>query len=157
MERVHTTTGEPPAVRLERERPLLATLPEVGFDPRVPEIRRVLSECTVSLGGARYSVPYAHVGSRVVAKRDPLGDAIEIFAGAECVARHQRAAKGARVIVEAHVAELRRPRWERLRQRAARAPARAAGTAHALVPWPLSPAVEQRDILVYAQAAGGGR
>jgi hypothetical protein len=109
----------------------------------------------VSLGGARYSVPYVHVGSRVVAKRDPLGDTIEIFAGAECVARHQRAPKGARVIVEEHVAELRRPRFERLRERATRK--RAAVPPHALVPWPLAAEVEQRDIAVYAQAVGGAR
>jgi len=54
MARVHTTTGEPPAVRLERERAKLLALPAVAFDPRVPEIRRVLSDCTVSLAGERH-------------------------------------------------------------------------------------------------------
>jgi transposase len=157
MERVHTTTGEAPAVRLERERAELLTLPAVAFDPRVPEIRRVLSDCTVSLGGARYSVPYAHVGRRVIVKADPLGPELEIFAGAECVARHARAPRGARVIVEAHVAELRRPRFERLRARAAAArPTAARAGMHALVPWPVG-AVEQRDIAAYAEAVGGAR
>jgi transposase len=42
LERVHTTTGEPPAARLERERTEMIALPAVAFDPRVPEIRRVL-------------------------------------------------------------------------------------------------------------------
>jgi len=157
MERVHTTTGEPPAARLERERALLTCLPGVAFDARVPEIRRVLSDCTVSLGGARYSVPYVHVGSRVVAKRNPLGNDIEIFAGAECVARHERAPKGARVIVEEHVAELRRPRFERLRERASRPRGAAAMRPRSVVPWPMTAEVEQRDITVYAEAVGGAR
>jgi transposase len=156
MERVHTTTGELPAARLERERAALLALPEVGFDPRVPEIRRVLSDCTVSLHGARYSLPYLHVGSRVVVKADPLGDGLEIFAGAECVARHGRAPRGARVIVEEHVAGLRRPRFERLRERASRAHRAAAPRTLSVVPWP-SLAVEQRDIAAYAQAVGGVR
>lgn len=157
MERVHTTTGEPPTARLARERAALLAVPEVGFDPRVPEIRRVLSDCTVSLQGARYSVPYLHVGSRVVVKADPLGDQLEIFAGVECVARHRQAPKGTRVIVEEHVAELRRPRFERLRARAKKsgrvAPLQPART---LVPWPAAE-VEQRDMAAYAAAVGGAR
>jgi transposase len=156
MSRVHTTTGEAPAVRLERERAELLPLPPGAFDPRVPEPRRVLSDCTVSLDGARYSVPYRHVGGRVIVKADPLGDRIEIFAGTECVARHVRAAKGTRVIDEAHVAELRRPRFERLRARATANRPGPAATPHSVVPWPLAP-VEQRDIAAYAEVVGGAR
>lgn len=155
LERVHTTTGEPPAARLERERAEMIALPGVGFDPRVPEIRRVLSDCTVSLDGARYSVPYVHVGSRVIVKADPLGSGLEIFAGAECVARHARAPRGARVVVEEHVAELRRPRFERLRERASRSRAvPAPPETLSLVAWPRA-MVEQRDIAAYAEAVGG--
>ena len=157
LERVHTTTGEPPAARLERERASMLALPAVAFDPRVPEIRRVLSDCTVSLEGARYSVPYAHVGTRVVVKADALGAEVEIFAGAECVAQHVRAPRGARVILEAHVAELRRPRFERLRERAQRSrPKAAAPGPLSVVAWPVAP-VEQRDIAAYAEAVGGAR
>jgi transposase len=157
LERVHTTTGEPPAARLERERAEMMALPAMAFDPRVPEIRRVLSDCTVSLNGARYSVPFAHVGTRVIVKADPLGSELEVFAGAECVARHARAPHGARVIVEEHVAELRRPRFERLRERASRSQ-RAAAPRETLsvVPWPLV-TVEQRDMAAYAEAVGGAR
>lgn len=157
MSWVHTTTGEVPAVRLERERAELLALPAAAFDPREPEPRRVISDCTVSLDGARYSVPYRHVGARVIVKADPLTGAIEIFAGAECIARHVRAPKGTRVIVEEHVAELRRPRFERLRERAAesRRPA-APATPPSIVPWPHAP-VEQHDMAVYAQAIGGER
>ena len=157
LERVHTTTGEPPAARLERERAEMIRLPAVAFDPRVPEIRRVLSDCTVSLDGARYSVPFIHVGARVIVKADPLGPELEIFAGAECVARHARAPRGARIVVEAHVAELRRPRFERLRERASRPHSvPAPPETLSVVAWPLA-TVEQRDISAYAEAVGGAR
>ena len=157
LERVHTTTGEPPAARLERERAAMRALPTVAFDPRVPEIRRVLSDCTVSLNGARYSVPYVHVGKHVVVKADPLGEQLEVFAGAECVARHARAPHGTWVVLEEHVAELRRPRFERLRERATkRRPASAPPETLSVIAWPLDQ-VEQRDIAAYAEAVGGAR
>ncbi len=155
LERVHTTTGEPPAARLERERAALRALPGVAFDPRVPEIRRVLSDCTVSLNGARYSVPYVHVGRHVVVKADPLGASVEIFAGADRVAHHVRAPHGTWVIVEEHVAELRRPRFDRLRERAQRSRSRSPET-RSIVTWPRA-TVEQRDIAAYAEAVGGAR
>ena len=154
MERMHTTTGEAPSARLARERAALLALPEIAFDPRSTEIRRVFSDCTISLEGTRYSVPFVHVGQRLVVKADPLGDEIEIFAGAECVARHRRAPKGSRVIVEEHVAELRRPRFERLSARAEQAKAPSRPELRALVPWPIA-SVEQRDIAAYAVAVGG--
>jgi transposase len=157
LERVHTTTGEAPAARLERERAALRALPEIAFDPRVAEIRRVLSDCTVSLHGARYSVPYVHVGRRVVLKADPLGDQLEIFSGAECVARHALASHGTWTVLEGHVAPLRRPRFERLRERAAKTtPAPLPPAPRPVVPWPLE-RVEQRDIAAYEQAVGGAR
>ena len=157
LERVHTTTGEPPAARLERERAEMIALPAVAFDPRVPEIRRVLSDCTVSLNGARYSVPFTHVGTHVIVKADPLGSGLEIFSGAECVARHARAPHGARVVVEEHVAELRRPRFERLRERASTSRLIPAPPGMlSVVAWPAA-RVEQRDINEYAEAVGGAR
>ena len=157
MNRVHGTTGERPIVRLERERPHLLGLPAAAFDARVPESRRVLSDCTVRFEGAAYSVPYALVGSRVIVKADVFGGELSIYSKADLVARHQRAAHGARVIVEEHVAELRRPRFERLRERAAeRARKKRPETTRSIVPWP-EVEVEQRSIEEYAEAAGGAR
>jgi hypothetical protein len=157
MNRVHGTTGERPIVRLERERAHLLPHPAVAFDPRLPESRRVLSDCTVRFEGAAYSVPYALVGSRVVVKADVLGDELSIYARADLVARHRRAARGARVILEEHVAELRRPRFERLRERAAaRAGTKRPEATRSVVPWP-EVEVEQRSIAEYAEAAGGAR
>lgn len=157
LERVHTTTGVPPVLRLERERAAMRALPAVPFDPRLPESRRVMSDCTVSLNGARYSVPYVHVGRRVVVKADPLGAGIEIFAGAECVAQHDGAPRGTWVVLEEHVAELRRPRFDRLRERSQKLrPAPAPPETLSVIAWPLA-TVEQRDIAAYEQAVGGER
>jgi transposase len=157
LERVHTTTGVPPALRLERERAAMRSLPAVAFDPRLPESRRVMSDCTVSLNGSRYSVPYVHVGRRVVVKADPLGTSIEIFAGADCVAQHACAPPGTWVVLEEHVAELRRPRFDRLRERSQKSrPAPALPEILSVVTWPLA-TVEQRDIAAYEQAVGGER
>ncbi|MEP7224441.1 MAG: IS21 family transposase [Actinomycetota bacterium] len=157
MNRVHGTTGERPIVRLEREREHLLPLPAAAFDPRVPESRRVLSDCTVRFEGAAYSVPFTLVGSRVIVKADVFGRELSIYAKADLVARHARAAHGERVIVEEHVAELRRPRFERLRERAARREERKQlVTTRSIVPWP-EVEVEQRSIEEYAEAAGGAR
>jgi len=155
---VHATTGEVPFERLAREREMLMALPAVVFDPRIPESRRVLSDCTVSLHGSFYSVPPELVGSRVVVKIDPLGDAIEIFAGVDRVAEHVRVPKGQRSVHEEHVAGLRRPRFERIRERARTA--RKQPSLHtdllSVVPWPRI-AVEQRPIEEYAAVVGGVR
>lgn len=158
MARVHATTGEAPAARLEREREVLLPLLDGGFDPRIPESRRVLSDCTVSFLAGFYSVPFRFVGSRVVVKMDLLGDAIEIFAGAERVAEHRRVAKGERAIVEEHVAPLRRPRLERLRERATKAhkPKLRKSDLLSLVAWPRIE-VACRPIEEYAAALGGAR
>jgi len=53
------------------------------------------------------------------------------------------------------VAELRRPRFERLRERASGSDRASAPTERlSVVPWPLA-TVEQRDIAAYAEAVGG--
>ncbi len=157
MNRVHGTTGERPIVRLERERAHLVPLPAVAFDPRLPESRRGLSDCTVRFEGAAYSVPFVLVGSRVIVKADVFANELSIYAKADLVARHRRVASGERVIVEAHVAELRRPRVERLRERAAERARRTRPEAtRSIVPWP-EVEVERRSIDVYADAVGGAR
>lgn len=136
---VVSSTGQTPLERLERERPFLLPLPEVRFDPRPVETRRVLSDCTISFAGAYYSVPHRLVGQRVLVKADPRGQSLDIFHGCELVARHERAAKGSRVIEEAHVAELRRARWDRPQARqvaGSRGPSRSTEPQPALVAYP---------------------
>jgi transposase len=157
-QRVHGTVGERPGARFERERGALIDLPALVFDPRVPETRKVLSDCCVSYGAAFYSVPHQLVGSKVVVKADPLGDGLEIFAADQLVARHQRVPKGRTSLVEEHVAELRRPRVDRLPKRltpAVTLPPPAGLVARSVVPWPRTLDVAQRPIEEYLAATGG--
>ncbi len=157
-ERIVSTTGARPAERLARELPYLLPLPAGGFDPRVPESRHVLADCTVSYHAAFYSVPHRLVGSRVTVKADPLRDVLEIFSGADRVARHALVGKGQRSLAEEHLAALRRPRWERARQTVA-SPAIVShpqAALHGLVAWPRVD-VPLRPIEEYAVAAAGGR
>lgn len=158
--RVVSTTGARPQERLAQEREYLIPLAAVPFDPRWPEPRRVLSDCTVSYHAARYSVPYRLVGSVVSVKADPLSRSLEIFAGAERVAAHPWLGSGQRSLCEEHVADLRKPRWERARQhptpRAEIAPGPKLPELGVLVPWPAIE-VEQRSIQEYAALAGGAQ
>jgi transposase len=147
-QRLHSTTGEKPMLRLERERPFLLSLPEVAFDPRPAETRRVLSDCTISYGAAYYSVPHLLVGKRLTVKCDLQRAEIEIFDGAEKVAAHRLAPQGQRVIIEDHIAELRRPRWDRVRQGCRQAttpndrPSSDTPPAQ-LIAWPVVPVLER--------------
>jgi transposase len=154
LERVHTTTGEAPVVRLVREKTFLTTLPEAHFDIRVPETRRVLSDCVVSYGGAYYSVPYELVGQRVTVKADPRRPRLEIFDAERLVASHALVAKGERSMVEAHIAELRRPRWDRVRQRQPAPPPQPEPQPPQLVTW-TRVAVAVRPIEEYADILEG--
>jgi transposase len=158
-ERIHCTTGARPAERFAREQEYLLALPGVAFDPRLPETRRVLSDCTISYHAAYYSVPHTLVGGKVTVKADPWGDSLEIYAGAEPVAAHRLVGKRERSICEEHVAPLRRPRWERVAQRRRPRPTPAPETPELLsiVPWPRFADVPLRPIEVYAALAGGGQ
>ncbi|MCC6131088.1 MAG: IS21 family transposase [Acidobacteria bacterium] len=157
--RVHSTTGETPLSRFEKERPFLLLLPSVPFDPRIPEVRRVLSDCTISFQAARYSVPFSLVGASVIVKADPKIPSLEIFHAGACVASHSRVPSGQSSIHEEHVADLRHSRWDRLRLKPEKAspaaiPSRSAESPHPLVPRP-SADVVQRSILEYVAAIGG--
>lgn len=147
--RVHTTTSARPADRFVRESAYLLPLPGVAFDTRLPESRIVRSDCTVSYNGAAYSVPYRLVGATLTVKADHRTGRIEIFDRCDSVATHDSVAKGDRSIVEAHVADLRRPRWERARRDAAPAAQRPVKPEPTLVRWPLAD-VPVRPIAEYA-------
>jgi len=147
--RVHTTTSARPADRFIREAAFLLPLPGIAFDTRLPESRIVRSDCTVSYDGAAYSVPYRLVGSTLVVKADHRTGRIEIFDRCDRVATHERVAKGERSIVEEHIADLRRPRWERARREAAPAARRLVEPEPTLVRWPLAD-VPVRSIAEYA-------
>lgn len=156
--RLHSTTGETPLSRFETERSSLLSLPSVPFDPRIPEPRRVFSDCTISYQAARYSVPFRLVGASVIVKADPKAPTIEIFHAAASVASHTLVGRGQRSIQEEHVADLRRARWDRFRLKIDKTQPPASPCSqsprHSLVPWP-SADVAQRPILEYVAAIGG--
>jgi transposase len=159
-ERVVSSTGQAPAERLEKERPFLLPLPEIPFDPRIAEPRKVFSDCTLSYGGARYSVPYQLVGKMLTVKQHPKTGAIDVFDCEKLVAAHPLIPKGQRSVIAEHVEELLKPRWERVRERAEKKhgdkPARTSDDVHQLVPWPQL-SVDVRPVSVYAQLAEEGR
>lgn len=149
-EHVVSTTGERPQQRFLREQPFLLPLPPTPFDPRVPETRRVLSDCTISYRGAYYSVPYTLVGKQLTLKAEPSGTAIDLFEGATWIVHHRCVAKGQRVLVEDHIAPLRQARWDRVAQRKAAAPVRTEKPATpTLVVWP-QVGVAHRSVQEYA-------
>jgi len=107
--RDHGTTRERPIDRLEEERKILLALPARPFDLRVTVPVTVAPDFTVAFDGVRYSVPPRLVGERerrVLVRANEA--AIEVVAGEEVVARHERSGKkGARIVLEEHRAELR--------------------------------------------------
>lgn len=144
--RVHTTTGATPSSRFEREREFLSPLPPLAFDPRLPETRRVISDCTISYRGAAYSVPWRLVGSTLTVKADPRLPHIDVYDADALVASHTLVAKGQRSILEDHVGELRRARWDRVRDRRPEHANREVIPTPAfaqLVSWPVTPVAER--------------
>jgi transposase len=93
--RPHRGSGEPPAARLLRERPLLGPLPRVRYDTARREPRVVPRVPLVEFEGVGYSVPPQHV-RQVVEVRLPIGAAtLEVMAaGGRIIARHQLAPAG---------------------------------------------------------------
>jgi len=97
--RPHRVTGQPPAARLLRERPLLAPLPRVRYDTARREPRVVPRVPLVEFDGTCYSVPPEHI-RQVVEVRLPIGaTTLEVWAaGGRIIARHQLAPAGNRPV-----------------------------------------------------------
>jgi transposase len=107
-ERVHAvasrTTGEPPAVRLEIERPFLAPLPRVRFDTDYVETRRVHTAFPfVVIDNVRYSVPPRVLGQLVEIRRPVDADRFEIRWAGQPIATHtlKRSARREEVVWDA--------------------------------------------------------
>jgi transposase len=94
-ERVHRTTGVPPAERFAIEQTLLGPLPRRRFDTAYVESRRVhVAIPQIEWRGVRYSVPPRCLGQRVEVRQEVDSDAIEIRWAGEVVARHCVAVPG---------------------------------------------------------------
>jgi hypothetical protein len=101
-------TGEPPAERLARERPLLAPLPRVRYDTARREPRRVGRVPLVEVDGAHYSVPPELAGQLVEARLPVASSTLEVRSGGQLMASHLLAAAGQTVWDPAHRAALER-------------------------------------------------
>jgi len=87
--RAHSTTGEPPAERLEVERRFLASLPRRRFDTAYVESRRVHPRLAlVEWDGVAYSVPPECVGTAVTCRVEVDSATLVILSGATVVVRH---------------------------------------------------------------------
>jgi hypothetical protein len=108
--RVHDTTGERPIDRFERERADLRPAAAVpAFDTRELLIRLVPSDAHVRVAGGAYSVPPRWVGRsvHVRVRRVEIGQAFEVIARGEAIARHTIASKRARVTLPEHASLIR--------------------------------------------------
>ncbi|ETR66987.1 MAG: integrase catalytic subunit [Candidatus Magnetoglobus multicellularis str. Araruama] len=65
-ERVHGTTHEVVAIRLEREKAFLKNLPLQGFDTSYRIYREVHKDCTVYFEANQYVVPHKWVGHKIL-------------------------------------------------------------------------------------------
>lgn len=94
IERVHAvpsrTTGEPPVMRFEVERPFLSALPRARFDTDYVETRRVHTSFPfIVIDNIRYSVPAKLLGQLVEIRRAVDADRFEIRWAGQSVATHR--------------------------------------------------------------------
>jgi transposase len=88
--RPHSTTGVPPAERLETERRFLSPLARRRFDTAYVESRRVHPRLPlVEWDSVAYSVPPGWVGYVTTCRVEVDNDSLEISVGREVIARHR--------------------------------------------------------------------
>jgi transposase len=87
--RLHSTTGERPAERLEVERRLLGPLPRRRFDTAYVEDRRVHPKLPfIEWASVSYSVPPECLGQKVTCRVEVGSPVLEVHSGSKVVARH---------------------------------------------------------------------
>ncbi|MGH3499325.1 MAG: IS21 family transposase [Nocardioidaceae bacterium] len=102
--RPHRATGRAPAEALAAERARLHVLPEHPVTVAFGQTRRVGWDSTISVEGARYSVPCQYVDERVWARwaGDELVVTVVGAAGPVEIARHRRGQRGCPQIRDEH-------------------------------------------------------
>ena len=99
--------------RLEWERASLGTLQVPPYDLSMVSSRRSSKDSFSSYGGNRYSVPAAYALSLLTVREKPEG-MLEIYAGLDCIARHNLVAGRHQTVVDpAHLP----PLWQALKSR----------------------------------------
>lgn len=104
--RLHGTTHTRPIDRFATEQ-LTPLGPRPTYRYARVQTRIVPPDALVAIAASRYSVPVRYVG-RTVSVQETAAD-YEIFAGADCIARHAKAGRHAVVMDRAHYAGLLRP------------------------------------------------
>jgi transposase len=103
-DRPHRATGRPPVEVLTEERARLHVLPEHPVTVAFGQTRRVGWDCTISVDGVRYSVPYRHVDDRVWVRW--IGEELVVTVidpdGPREIARHRRGQRGRPQICDEH-------------------------------------------------------
>lgn len=92
-QRLHGSTGEQPLRAFAtREQPALLALPPRAWEPVTWTSAVVHADCHLQVAGARYSVPYQHVGQRLDVR---LGaNLVEVYTGTTLIAAHPRREHG---------------------------------------------------------------
>lgn len=99
-QRVHGTTHEEVARRLETERLTLQSIDgRSAFPYSDEEVRKVARDAYVSWQGSRYSVPWQYAGREVWVRQ--RGEQVEVRHAADCIAVHIRAERQHEVITRA--------------------------------------------------------
>ena len=107
--RIHSTTGERPIDRFQKEQTLLTPLPTLPFIGTHETMRKVSWDCLISFGGIRYSVPWSYAGKRVWLRTSQGRKLIVRNQRGEQIACHELASrKGATIIDHAHYKGLRK-------------------------------------------------
>jgi len=142
--RIHSTTGQAPAVRFELERPHLLPLPAEPFFYATTETRKVSRECWVSFEGNRYSAPAQYAGEEVKVRATPTEVHLLSREGAMiCAHRRRERGLGVTVMVKEHY-------------HGVTGAAQAFSQLERLSELGLSPfCVEKRDLSVYEAVTGG--
>lgn len=149
--RLHGTTHEVPMARLEWERASLGTLQVPPYDLSMVSSRRSSKDSVISYGGNRYSVPAAYALSLLTVREKPEG-MLEIYAGLDCIARHNLVAGRHQTVVDpAHLA----PLWQALKSRPIDEPRPTGGRGPRLGPEVETPQVEVRSLDLYEALVKG--
>jgi transposase len=145
--RMHGTTHEVPFVRLAQEplRPVNLTPDDLSM----VSTRWSSKDGLISDGGNRYSVPAGYAFSQLTVRETPEGR-LDVYAGLECIARHDLVAGRQQSIVDsAHFAAL----WQALKAHASPQPTPLAGPR--VGPPVTEPQVEVRSLELYEAFAMG--
>lgn len=95
---VHSTTGERPMDRFEREKDLLIPLPPTRYTGELETYRKVSWDCFISFDGVKYPVPWPYAGHEVWVKVRH-GCQIEIYSSKkELLRTHEIPTDGRRVV-----------------------------------------------------------